>query len=841
MANFISNFFDSIFGGAPKVQSQGTTTTTSTPSLPSEIAPFAKEALGEAQRLYQMRGEEGYVPYTGQQLADFTPEQLKAFQGISSLIGTGQQYFDPAARLAASSAIAPTSESVQQFMSPYMQNVVDIQQREARRQADIEANRLAGEATKGAGGFGGSRQAILEAELGRNTQQLLGDIQAKGIAAAYEDAQNRLAQQRQREAGAASLFGQLGQQAPSTALQELTALQGVGGVQQAQQQAGLDIARQQFEAERAFPEQQLQTYMSFIRGTPPATGGTTTSTATTPAPSYLQQLAGLGLGAAGFAKAFNFKDGGKIGKGGLSSIVVKRASGGPIRLQVGGISELRGRDSGDNEVYRALFGSPEEDSSYFSSYRPTVLDFLRSQGKAVEQSVFDIENIRRRRQLASAKDAASRADAEKTYEEQRLLDMQRPPIAASPKKKLSAADKPAWMFGLNRPEFETRRAELEPKIAELDRAQAEREFSPGEKRILEVSGQTPAQAKPASGLASLADDSTMTPTYTPSYVGLRNITNNTDTSQVAGRSSATGDNMTAGGGAAFTPTSEVSGETSAASSPLMRFGEGLGNPVSAQPEKKPEAEDIFDSTRKKLAEATAAKKKGMEERSASLDQAKWLAVAELGASILAQPGGQSFLQAIGKGAKESGIVSKVAALNDKQKELASNLADLDTKQIMDEFNISKAKADQIDRDRKTEFEGRKVVVEERGAGARDITADAARRTADAAMRKAMTDEKYRENWVAVQMRNADIKEAVAEAKQAITANQMGSLAKIMQNLANNGDYEAIAVIGAQYPQAMDLASGFLAAKPPSKGANRPPSKEDIGKRISDTSISSTKP
>lgn len=376
MANFISNFFDSIFGSRPATQPTSTTTQTSSASLPAEVAPFAKEALGEAQRLYQMRGQQGFIPYTGEQLAEFTPDQLKAFQGISSLVGTGQQYFDPASRLAASSAIAPTAENVQQFMNPYMQNVVDIQQREAKRQADIAANQLAGQAVTGAGGYGGSRQAILEAELARNTQQQLGDIQAKGIASAYEDAQQRLAQQRAREAGAANIFGQLGTQVPATTIQELSALQGVGGVQQAQKQAGLDIAKQQFQQEQAFPEQQLSNYMNFIRGTPTATNVASTTTTATAAPSYLQQLAGLGIGAAGLYNAFGgFKPsaggsgfslfgntGGKVG--GLSSIVVKRSKGGPMRLQVGGNV---GSDMTEEDLKSWIEANPEQASMLYGS------------------------------------------------------------------------------------------------------------------------------------------------------------------------------------------------------------------------------------------------------------------------------------------------------------------------------------------------------------------------------------------------------------------------------------------------------------------------------------------
>jgi hypothetical protein len=224
-----------------------------------------------------------------------------------------------------------------------MQNVVDIQQREARRQADVAAQQLGAQAV-GAGAYGGSRQAILEAEQQRNLQTQLGDIQGRGLAAAYEDAQARMAAQRGRELAASSQFAQLGQIAPQQALKELTALEAVGAQQQAQSQRGLDIARSQFQAEQTFPEQTLQQYQSVIRGFPLAPSTYQTSQTTTPAPSYLQQAAGLGGLGLGIAGAFGGFGGGRAKGGlvgrmqggqvdqtnGLGSIVVKRQAGSRI-------------------------------------------------------------------------------------------------------------------------------------------------------------------------------------------------------------------------------------------------------------------------------------------------------------------------------------------------------------------------------------------------------------------------------------------------------------------------------------------------------------------------------
>jgi len=332
-------------GGSPPPPPAAPSSTTQTSEFPTELRPFIKDVLGKAQAIQEQRETEGYVPFQGPQIAEFTPEQEQSFTGIQGLVGKGQEYFDPSTALAKSSAVAPTSEAVQAAMSPYTQNVVDIQQREALRQADVAKQQLGAQAVS-AGGYGGSRMAILEAEQNRNTQQLLGDIQARGQAAAFEDAQTRLAQQSGRELAASGQLMNLGSVAPQQALKELTSMEAIGAQKQAQGQRALDITKQQFQEEQLFPEQTLQQYQSVIRGFPLAPTTYTNTQTTTPAPSYLQQAAGiggLGLGVAsafgGFGKAkgglVRRMQGGQVDQNsGLGSIVVKRQAGSLVDLSV---------------------------------------------------------------------------------------------------------------------------------------------------------------------------------------------------------------------------------------------------------------------------------------------------------------------------------------------------------------------------------------------------------------------------------------------------------------------------------------------------------------------------
>ena len=111
------------------------------------------------------------------------------------------------------------------YMSPYMQSVVDIQKREAARQSGIQGTQQQAQAAQ-AGAFGGSRDAIMRAERERNLAQQMGDIQATGSQAGFQNAQ----QQFNAEQAARLQAAQANQQTGLTAAQ---ANQGV------QQQAGL--------------------------------------------------------------------------------------------------------------------------------------------------------------------------------------------------------------------------------------------------------------------------------------------------------------------------------------------------------------------------------------------------------------------------------------------------------------------------------------------------------------------------------------------------------------------------------------------------------------------------
>lgn len=239
----------------------------------------------------------------------------------------------------------------QQYMSPYMQAVVDIQQRnavEAAKQAQLGQNL----ASSRQGTYGGARQALLQGSRESGLRQQLGDIQRTGLQSAYEQAQQQFERDRAAQMSAAgqNLQAALGVQqlgagqsleaqranqmaALQAAQQRGAAASGLGSLAQtmgglgSQQLAGqMDILKTQGafgDLQRAIEQQQRDAQAQYLqdmsqygitqvgqlsnllRGIPFTD---TTQKQTTPPPSFASQMTGLGVAGLGL---YNMLGGGK--------------------------------------------------------------------------------------------------------------------------------------------------------------------------------------------------------------------------------------------------------------------------------------------------------------------------------------------------------------------------------------------------------------------------------------------------------------------------------------------------------------------------------------------------
>lgn len=280
---------------------------TVTQDLPDWAIPYAQEVLGKGSAL----SNAPYQAYQGERIAGFQPLQQKAFQGAEFMApsaATGEAVTRALGTSYDPYATGQFGSQVGQYMDPYMQNVVDIQQREAQRQADIAGTQRGAQAVQ-SGAFGGSRQAIMDAEAARNLAMQKGDIQARGLQDAYGRAQSQFNTEQQLREQSRQYGSGLGLQGLQTALTgagqqfqqgiDVNKLQaGYGAQQQQQDQARLTQQYEDFMAQKRAPYQQLEFQSNLLRGTP---SGTTQSLYSA-APSATSQLAGLGTAALGVSK-----------------------------------------------------------------------------------------------------------------------------------------------------------------------------------------------------------------------------------------------------------------------------------------------------------------------------------------------------------------------------------------------------------------------------------------------------------------------------------------------------------------------------------------------------------
>ena len=243
---------------------------------------------------------------------------------------------------------APASAS--QYMNPYEDTVVQQALSDIQRQGDIAQTQADAQAV-GAGAFGGSRQGLQRAEMGRNvldTQaRTAAGLRSSGYQSAMAQAQQAFMDQQRRAQGEAQFRTQSGQQAFEAAKQRQMGLgsgiasmagqmAGIGtqragiGVQQLgaaeqmqgmrlrdlglQQQAGQQrrgLEQAQFDATRQNAMKQLYepygrvSWLGDIYKGAPSSQSTLGSmqSPTPPSPSMFQQFAGLGTGLLGTAAA----------------------------------------------------------------------------------------------------------------------------------------------------------------------------------------------------------------------------------------------------------------------------------------------------------------------------------------------------------------------------------------------------------------------------------------------------------------------------------------------------------------------------------------------------------
>ena len=322
-----------------------------------EVAPYAQRMLGQAAALTDT-AYNPYMQYQGERVAQFSPLQNQSYQN-AALMQTQPQLQDATA-MAGQAGLGAlntgytynpyqaqqfTGQAVKDYMSPYMDNVVQRQQQDASRQAAIAQQAQGAQAAR-AGAFGGSGDYLMRSQAAGNLARQKGDIMAQGQQAAFQNAQNQFNQSQAQNLGAAQLNAQQGQFGAGLGLQGLqtanqaaqnlanignlqyqqnmgiNALQNQYGLQQqAQVQQDLTNKYQDYQNAQNYPYKQLSFMSDIIRGAPLTQTGSSIYQAP---PSTAQTVASLGLGAAGISKLWGAANGGVAmsGGGGLGALAL---------------------------------------------------------------------------------------------------------------------------------------------------------------------------------------------------------------------------------------------------------------------------------------------------------------------------------------------------------------------------------------------------------------------------------------------------------------------------------------------------------------------------------------
>jgi hypothetical protein len=236
-------------------------------STGSEQAPnsFAGEYIADMMGKGQALANAPYQQYMGPLTAGASDLQNKVYGGLQNTnfpgnLGTSfSSAGAPAMPTMGSSGNQPVGQPAggvqqsqgiaSQYMNPYLQNVLNPQMEELRRQAQINNMSGLGALTK-SGAFGGGRQAIMESEAGRNLLQEQNKALGQGYASAFDRAQQQFNTEQTQGMGLANLMSSQGAQ------------------QRGIEAEGIAADKAAFEEARENPYKMVQYQQSLLQGMP---------------------------------------------------------------------------------------------------------------------------------------------------------------------------------------------------------------------------------------------------------------------------------------------------------------------------------------------------------------------------------------------------------------------------------------------------------------------------------------------------------------------------------------------------------------------------------------------
>ena len=252
--------------GKGNKQSQ-TSTQTNITELPDYARPYFENIMkrAEADSLNQ------YQPYGGERLAQSGDVQdiVDSRNMVRDVAGAGLPELDEA--ISGVRDISQrgqfTGQVAQDYMNPYMDQVVDRQKQAAIQDFNRMGAARAADAVN-AGAFGGSRQAVADYLAEEGLQRQLGDIEATGREAAFRDARAGFDADRQMGITGLGQLATMGGSRRAADIQNAQLLEGIGKSQLGEKQAELDMGYKDFLDQQNFTKDQLGFLSNILQGVP---------------------------------------------------------------------------------------------------------------------------------------------------------------------------------------------------------------------------------------------------------------------------------------------------------------------------------------------------------------------------------------------------------------------------------------------------------------------------------------------------------------------------------------------------------------------------------------------
>ena len=276
--------------------------------MPSVTTATAKQPGETDAQFAQRQAQATQFGITKAGMADLAPKvaaetalQQQA-RGMASGLGSFQPFLTDATTAAgAATALTGTGAgtgtgSIQSYMSPFQQQVIDATLQDFDKQAKIRENQLAAQTLGVPGAFGGGREGVQRAEYqatsDQNRAQTLANLRQSG----FQNAAARRQQDLANQMSISQLQSGLGARAQDFSRAQISGLGTLGAAQQAQQQAELDAARQTAQMAIQEPRQALARFGQGIAAITPGAGSIRIGEAQAAAEaSPLMKALGLGL------------------------------------------------------------------------------------------------------------------------------------------------------------------------------------------------------------------------------------------------------------------------------------------------------------------------------------------------------------------------------------------------------------------------------------------------------------------------------------------------------------------------------------------------------------------